>query len=106
MLKGSLQTSMNLIKEQSNALIKDFVKQISDLRDTFTNETKGFGLMFENIKTDVNKLKEQRQEIQNNVEICEYRVNRCENDIGYHLLGNKSKSSIFNKEDEHREETK
>ena len=41
MLKGSLQTSMNLIKEQSNALIKDFVKQISDLRDTFTNETKG-----------------------------------------------------------------
>ena len=103
MLKGAIQTSMNLVKEQSNQLIKDFIKKITDLQDLYTNDATGYGLIYDNIKNDINKLKEEENSLKHNVQICEYRVNRCENDIGYHLLGNKSNSNLLEGK---KEETK
>ena len=105
MLKATIQDKKNFLKECSNKLIKDFVKQISDIRDMFKNDDSGLPALMAEVNDSINKLKETDRFIEKEVELCEYRVNKCEKEIGYHLLGDKRKEEnvVKNEEEEHCE---
>ena len=89
MLKGDLQNSMNKLRNESTKLIKEVVNEIYNLRNSYASDTKGMGKIIIKVKEEVAKVKEDSRKIQMEALNCEYRVNQCEDQIGYHLLGEK-----------------
>jgi len=101
-LKGSLQQSSNFLKEESNGLIKDIVEQIYNLRELFEKGNKGLNQTTNEVKESLKKLKDVQSKARKEIIECDKRINECENQIGYKLLGNPSYSFMKDKKVEHK----
>ena len=85
-LKGSLQQSENIIREESINVVKDVFEKIHMVRTMCQNEAKSITNLFTKVNAEFNKISKTQHEIKKEIEICNYRINHCENDIGYRLL--------------------
>ena len=85
-LKGSLQQSENIIREESINVVKDVFEKIHMVRTMCKNEAKSISNLFTKVNAEFNKISKVQHEIKREIEICNYRINHCENDIGYRLL--------------------
>ena len=85
-LKGSLQQSENIIREESIHVVKDVFEKIHMVRTMCKNEAKSISNLFTKVNAEFNKISKVQHEIKKEIEICNYRINHCENDIGYRLL--------------------
>ena len=85
-LKGSLQQSENIIREESINVVKDVFEKIHMVRTMCQNEAKSITNLFSKVNAEFNKISKTQHEIKKEIEICNYRINHCENDIGYRLL--------------------
>jgi len=96
-LKGSLQESSNYLKKESNGLIKDIVEQIYNLRELFEKGNKGLNQTTNEVNEGLKKLKEIQSRARKEIIECDKRISKCENQIGYKLLGNPSYSFLKEK---------
>lgn len=94
-LKAGLQESRNHLKECSNKLIKDTVIKISDIRDLLADQAKNVGAISQQVNSSIGKLQVEIENVKAHVQKCQLKVLKCENDIGYHLLGNNSTEEIW-----------
>ena len=94
LLKGSLQQSSNFLKNESDDLIKDIVEKIYDLRELFEKGNKGLNQTANEVQQGLNKLRDVQAKARKEIIECDKRINECENQIGYKLLGNPSYSFI------------
>ena len=85
-LKGSLQQSENIIREESISVVKDVFEKIHMVRTMCKNEAKSISNLFSKVNAEFNKISKTQHEIKKEMEICNYRINHCENDIGYRML--------------------
>ena len=85
-LKGSLQQSENIIREESIHVVKDVFEKIHMVRTMCKNEAKSITNLFTKVNAEFNKISKTQHEIKKEIEICNYRINHCENDIGYRML--------------------
>ena len=85
-LKGSLQQSENIIREESINVVKDVFEKIHTVRTMCKNEAKSISNLFTKVNAEFNKISKVQHEIKKEIEICNYRINHCENDIGYRML--------------------
>ncbi len=85
-LKGSLQQSENIIREESINVVKDVFEKIHMVRTMCQNEAKSITNLFTKVNAEFNKISKAQHEIKKEIEICNYRINHCENDIGYRML--------------------
>jgi hypothetical protein len=85
-LKGSLQQSENIIREESINVVKDVFEKIHMVRTMCQNEAKSVTNLFSKVNAEFNKISKTQHEIKKEIEICNYRINHCENDIGYRML--------------------
>ena len=98
-LKGSLQQSSNYLKEESNNLIKDIVEQIYNLRELFEKGNKGLNQTTLEVQEGLKQLKSIQSKARKEIINCDKRISKCEDQIGYKLLGNPSYSFMKNIED-------
>ena len=98
-LKGSLQQSANYLKEESNGLIKDIVEQIYNLRELFEKGNKGLNQTTLEVQEGLKQLKSIQSKASKEIINCDKRISKCEDQIGYKLLGNPSYSFMKNIED-------
>ena len=98
-LKGSLQQSANYLKEESNGLIKDIVEQIYNLRELFEKGNKGLNQTTLEVQEGLKQLKSIQSKARKEIINCDKRISKCEDQIGYKLLGNPSYSFMKNIED-------
>lgn len=85
-LKGSIQDSMNRLKDESNKIIKEIVQDIYSIREVYMSDAKGYGGIMDEINRDLEKNKEETKKLKKDVHNCERRINHCENEIGYQAL--------------------
>ena len=95
-LKGSLQESSNYLKEESNKLIKDIVEQIYNIRELFEKGNKGLNQTTLEVQEGLKKLKNIQSKARKEIINCDQRISKCEEQIGYKLLGNPSYSFMKN----------
>ena len=95
-LKGSLQESSNYLKEESNKLIKDIVEQIYNIRELFEKGNKGLNQTTLEVQEGLKQLKNIQSKARKEIINCEQRISKCEEQIGYKLLGNPSYSFMKN----------
>ena len=93
------------MKDCANNVVRYFMKQINDIRDTFKQDQTDITNLFQEVNTQLNVLKEADRFITKEVNLCEYRLNNCEKEIGYHLLGKKEHKDNILKEKEVNNET-
>ena len=98
-LKGSLQESSNYLKEESNKLIKDIVEQIYNIRELFEKGNKGLNQTTLEVQEGLKQLKNIQSKARKEIINCDQRISKCEEQIGYKLLGNPSYSFMKNIED-------
>ena len=98
-LKGSLQQSANYLKEESNGLIKDIVEQIYNLRELFEIGNIGLNQTTLEVQEGLKQLKSIQSKARKEIINCDKRISKCEDQIGYKLLGNPSYSFMKNIED-------
>ena len=85
-LKSSLQNSENLLKQESNDVIIDVVEKIYMLKTMCAEEAKKVHELYKEVNGQFIKLIDINRRLKFEVEKCEYKVNHCENEIGYKLL--------------------
>lgn len=85
--KSSLQQSENLIREQSNIVVKDMIDKIFNLRKMFLNANKTISQTINEVNFNMNKLKVAQTKVKKDINDCDHRINACEKTIGYKLLG-------------------
>ena len=95
-LKGSLQESSNYLKEESNRLIKDIVEQIYNIRELFEKGNKGLNQTTLEVQEGLKQLKNIQSKARKEIINCDQRISKCEEQIGYKLLGNPSYSFMKN----------
>ena len=95
-LKGSLQQSSNFLREESNGLIKEIVEKIYNLRELFENGNKGLNQTTQDVQEGLIKLKDIQSKARKEIINCDKRITKCEEQIGYKLLGNPSYSFLKN----------
>ena len=95
-LKGSLQESSNYLKEESNNLIKDIVEQIYNIRELFEKGNKGLNQTTLEVQEGLKQLKNIQSKARKEIINCDQRISKCEEQIGYKLLGNPSYSFMKN----------
>ena len=93
------------MKDCANNVVRYFMKQINDIRDAFKQDQTDITNLFQEVNTQLNVLKEADRFITKEVNLCEYRLNNCEKEIGYHLLGKKEHKDNILKEKEVNNET-
>ena len=98
-LKGSLQQSANYLKEESNGLIKDIVEHIYNLRELFEKGNKGLNQTTQDVQEGLKKLKDIQSKARKEIINCDKRISKCEDQIGYKLLGNPTYSFMKNLND-------
>ena len=87
MYKSSLQMSENLMRERANSIVRDFVEKLYNLKELFmSSNTDADNIMNETRKGIIN-LENVQKINKNEIKDCDYRLNRCERQIGYKLLG-------------------
>lgn len=87
MYKSSLQQSENLMREMANSIVKDFVEKIYNLREKFFNSNKDLAIINKEYSKNIFNLNNIQKKNQNEIKECDYRINACERQIGYKLLG-------------------
>ena len=95
-LKGSLQESSNYLKEESNKLIKDIVEQIYNIRELFEKGNKGLNQTTLEVQEGLKQLTNIQSKARKEIINCDQRISKCEEQIGYKLLGNPSYSFMKN----------
>ena len=98
-LKGSLQQSSNFLREESNGLIKEIVEKIYNLRELFENGNKGLNQTTQDVQEGLKKLKDIQSKARKEIINCDKRISKCEDQIGYKLLGNPTYSFMKNLND-------
>ena len=94
MYKSSLQMSENLMRERANSIVKDFIDKLYNLRGMFINpNTDATNLIKEGKKGAMN-LENIQKKNKSEIKDCDYRINKCERQIGYKLLGKPNYSSM------------
>ena len=87
MYKSSLQHSENLMRERANTIVKDFVEKIFNLRQVFSKSDKEINNIINETNSGVLNLQNKQNIIKNDINDCDIRLNICEEQIGYKLLG-------------------
>ena len=87
MYKSSLQQSENLMREMANSIVKDFVEKIYNLREKFFNSNKDLANIHKEYSKNIFDLNNIQKKNENEIKDCDYRINACERQIGYKLLG-------------------
>ena len=85
--KCSLQQSENLIREKADNVVKDLVDKIFNLRQLFTSANKSISATINEVNQNVLKVKQIQANTKKDMHECDRRVNACESQIGYKLLG-------------------
>ena len=85
--KSSLQDSENLIREKANSVVRDLVDKIFNLRQMFTNANKTISMTINEVNKNVIKVTEMQARTKKEINDCDHRINDCEGQIGYKLLG-------------------
>ena len=85
--KCSLQQSENLIREKSNSLVKDLVDKIFNLRQMFLNANRAISMTISEVDHNVIKVSNIQAKTKKELRDCDHRINHCEGQIGYKLLG-------------------
>ena len=85
-LKGSIQLSENIIREESVNVVKDIFEKIHMVRTMCNNEAKNIGKLFNRVSAEFVKISKVHRDIKKELELCDYRINNCEGDIGYKML--------------------
>jgi hypothetical protein len=85
--KSSLQQSENLIREKSNSIVKDLVDKIFNLRTMFTNANRAISLSINEVNNNVIRVSQIQAKTKKEIHDCDHRINDCEGQIGYKLLG-------------------
>jgi len=86
--KSSLQDSENLIREKANSVVRDLVDKIFNLRQMFTNANKTISMTINEVNQNVIKVTQMQARTKKEINDCDHRINDCEGQIGYKLLGN------------------
>ena len=87
MYKSSLQQSENLMRERANFIVKDFVDKLYNLKEMFINSNKDVANITRECDRNILNLRNIQNKNKNEVKDCDFRVNACERQIGYKLLG-------------------
>lgn len=87
MHKSSLQMSENLMRERANSIVKDFVDKLYNLREMFISSNTDVANIVKDTKNNIIQLNSMQNKNKTEIKECDYRVNRCERQIGYKLLG-------------------
>ena len=85
--KSSLQDSENLIRERANSVVRDLVDKIFNLRQMLTNSNKAITMTINEVNQNVIKVTEMQARTKKEINDCDHRINDCEGQIGYKLLG-------------------
>ena len=85
--KSSLQQSENLIREQANTIVKDFVEKIFNMRQMFIKTDKEIKGIISETNNCILNLQNSYDINNKDINDCAYRINKCEGKIGYKLLG-------------------
>ena len=87
-LKSSIQNSENILKQESNDVIIDVVEKIYMIKTMCAEEAKKVHELYKEVNAQFNKIIGVNRRLKLEVEKCEYKINHCENEIGYKLLNN------------------
>jgi len=85
--KSSLQQSENLIREKADTVVKDLVDKIFNLRQLFTNANRTISMTINEVNQNVIKVRQIQTKTKKEIHECDRRINDCEGQIGYKLLG-------------------
>lgn len=85
--KSSLQQSENFIREKSNSIVRDLVDKIFNLRQMFTNANRAITLSINEVNNNVIRVSQIQAKTKKEINDCDHRINDCEGQIGYKLLG-------------------
>ena len=85
--KSSLQDSENLIRERANSVVRDLVDKIFNLRQMLNNSNKAITMTINEVNQNVIKVTEMQARTKKEINDCDHRINDCEGQIGYKLLG-------------------
>ena len=85
--KSSLQHSGNFIREKANSVVKDLVDKIFNLRQMFTNANRTISLTINDVNQNVIRVTNIQARNKKEINDCDHRINDCEGQIGYKLLG-------------------
>ena len=87
MYKSSLQMSENLMRERANSIVRDFVEKLYNLKEMFINSNTDAESIINETRKGIMNLENVQKINKNEIKDCDYRLNRCERQIGYKLLG-------------------
>ena len=85
--KSSLQDSENLIRERANSVVRDLVDKIFNLRQMLNNSNKAITMTINEVNQNVIKVTQMQARTRKEINDCDHRINDCEGQIGYKLLG-------------------
>lgn len=81
--------------DKSNDLIKEIFNYIYEVRQNFLDDNKDLKDEHLKITADIKKVTEMKNQNKLDARLCQMRVEKCEKDVGYHLLGDvKEKDAI------------
>ena len=87
MYKSSLQMSENLMRERANSIVRDFVEKLYNLKELFMSSNTDADNIMNETRKGIMNLENVQKINKNEIKDCDYRLNRCERQIGYKLLG-------------------
>ena len=85
--KSSLQQSENLIREQADNVTKELVDKIFNLRQLFFGANKAISMTINDVNNNMLKVKQSQIKLKKEIHECDRRINACESQVGYKLLG-------------------
>ena len=85
--KSSLQYSENLMREKANSIVKEMVEKIYNIRQMFLDSDKEIKGTINDTNNLVLNLKEIQDINKKDLNECQLKISKCENQIGYKLLG-------------------
>ena len=87
MCKSSLQMSENLMRERANSIVRDFVEKLYNLKELFMSSNTDADNIMNETRKGIMNLENVQKINKNEIKDCDYRLNRCERQIGNKLLG-------------------
>ena len=85
--KSSLQQSENLIREQADNVTRELVDKIFNLRQLFFGANKAISMTINDVNANMLKVKQSQIKLKKEIHECDRRINACESQVGYKLLG-------------------
>lgn len=99
-VKGGINNTMNNLMDKSNDLIREIFNCIYDVRANYLADNKDLKAEHMLINSEIKKILELKNKNREDVRNCSMRVDKCEKDVGYHLLGDKFNASEKGKENQ------